>query len=132
MAPDSERRAPGVTVNTRIDALWAVQFASITHVSAGVVVFASGHAVGGDARYYYLGQYEFAGSEIEAAVRVRYYAGQPYSIFGYRTQFLVELRGRLKEDGTIFCHGHIRGEPESDLAVEMTRLVSFPAAIRQC
>jgi hypothetical protein len=75
---------------------------------------------------YYLRKYEVEGKMINTSLDVQHYAGQPYSLFGYRDQFAVGLRGQTNEDGTMSCQGHIQSEPGLKMEVVLRRLAELP------
>jgi hypothetical protein len=103
-----------------------MRFASSSDEGSGVVVFETERIFGGDAQYYYLGDYKIKGTKIEANVKARHYSGEPYSIFGYRTKFTVQLRGQLEGSDVMTCQGHLQGEPGNQLGIVLRKLADLP------
>ncbi len=67
-----------------IEALWTVEFISNLQVfGSGVVVLETGRVFGGDAQYYYLGDFDVKhGEDVSVNVKITHFAGAGYSIFG--------------------------------------------------
>ena len=108
-----------------IEALWSMRFGAEVEGS-GVVVLETERIFGGDARYYYLGEYKVEGKTISAIVKVQHYHGEPRSIFGYQKRFTVHSRCEIKEDGTIQCYGQMQDCLDGQMAVVLTRLADLP------
>lgn len=111
-----------------IEALWAVSFASnvgLQAVGAGVVVFETGRALGGDGSYYYLGDYSIDGDTITGKIKVTHFFGQPQSVFGPDKEFTLRLSGEIgRENFTVT--GHRIDKPDLQIGIHFRRLAELP------
>jgi hypothetical protein len=110
-----------------LEALWSVEFESSQGIAgAGVVVFETGRIYGGDAQYYYVGK-GAADSQgnVSGYVDVFHYSGHPSSVFGWGSQFRVNLSGRVQAP-VMDLQGHLDGNPSQRMVMRCTRRAELP------
>lgn len=84
----------------QLEALWTVSFASsdgsASNVGGGVVIFETNRIFGGDAGYYYLGNFTITNGVLEGNVQIVKH-GSEDSIFGSGDKFEFTLSGKYEE-----------------------------------
>jgi len=110
-----------------VEALWTVEFISNLQVfGSGVAVLETGRIFGGDAKYYYLGEYNVdPNGLVNATVRVTHFAGEPYSIFGNVKTFSLLLSGKVNVP-EMELSGFVAGSPQLRIALRMTKREDLP------
>jgi hypothetical protein len=105
-----------------IQALWSVEFVNNQfYFGGGVVVLASGKALGGDSNYYYKGEYELRTDGVfNARVEVTHYFGALSTIFGPVEKLTLVLGGNVERDHFL-AEGHVEGNPEARITIRFTR-----------
>jgi hypothetical protein len=106
-----------------MNGLWTLEFgSSVGMFGGGVVVFDNGKVMGGDAGYFYLGEYKLTGNSFEATIEVA-----PF-IEGYESAFkTVGQRLTLKLVGSVvdathaIAQGSPAGMPNLKLGVKLTK-----------
>jgi dCMP deaminase len=108
--------------------LWTVEFMSNLQIfGSGVAVFEDGRIFGGDSQYYYLGNFQAKYDNfITAEVKVIHFAGQPYSIFGLRKEFILSLSGKLNIP-VMELSGYVVGDPNLTMVLRLTWRAHLPA-----
>jgi hypothetical protein len=109
-----------------IEGLWSVEFESNLGIpGAGIIVFDTQRALGGDSRYFYKGKYAVKGNRIKAMVRVTHFADEPYSIFGELAEFDLCIQGEISEP--TFCgYGFRPDDPEKRISLRFTKRAVLP------
>ncbi len=106
-----------------IDGLWTAEFGTPTGMfGGGVVVFREGKIVGGDATYFYVGEYSQTGEKFRASLRVApYIVGAPsvFSTIGH--EFTLQLEGVLTGPDRATAQGHVTGTSAPKLGVKLTK-----------
>jgi len=94
-----------------MDGLWTAEFGSTTGIfGGGVAVFRDGKILGGDATYYYVGEYKLTGNTFLATLKVSPFIEGALSVFKtVGTDLTLELSGSLVEEGRAIAQG-MRGE----------------------
>jgi len=110
-----------------IEALWPVEFGNDEHrAGAGVVVFESGRIFGGDAGYYYLGEYKINNGVVTGQATATHYAGEISPLFaGAGKEYTVLLSGDL-EDQQMVLAGHLEQDSSKTIVVVCTRRAELP------
>ena len=109
-----------------IEALWSVEFISdMDVIGAGVIVLETERILGGDSKYFYVGNYEVRHQELEAEIEVTHYSGEPYSIFGPEVNFRVKITGEIGTD-VMEGQGHRVDNPQRKFGVRLTRRAELP------
>jgi hypothetical protein len=109
-----------------IEALWSAVFVSnVQIVGAGIVVLETGRAFGGDAQYFYVGDYSVEQGIVAATLKVTHYAGNAHSIFGDAKEFHLDLSGRPERD-VFELQGHVVGKPRLQIKIRLTRRAELP------
>jgi hypothetical protein len=93
-----------------VDGLWTAEFRVEGEVGTGVVVFANGQIMGGDAHYYYSGSYLEEGYRIEASVIIKHYSGGLTNVFGRLRELPLKLVGTAS-GGYIIANGYDQTSP---------------------
>jgi hypothetical protein len=78
-----------------IEALWTVNFATAAGAGNGIVIFETGRIFGGDANYFWVGDYNVQNGRITANLNVSNYSGVPYSVFGQLMNFPLKMEAVL-------------------------------------
>jgi hypothetical protein len=65
-----------------VNGLWTAEFYAGANSGTGVVVLLDGQMFGGDANYYYKGQYAENSGSLKGALTVTHYAGPLTNVFG--------------------------------------------------
>lgn len=82
-----------------IEALWSVEFiADNRDYGAGIIVFESGRAFGGDSSYYYTGNYSVVNGVFSAEITTTHYAGDKNNIVGPVDRVTWDISGAVERD----------------------------------
>ncbi len=109
-----------------IEASWTVEFISTErNIGAGVVIFETNRIFGGDASYYYLGDYRIKDGQLTSKVRVKHHSGEHLSIFGELKEFTIHLSGKI-EVPVMTARGYLEEDPSLKIAVRCTRRADLP------
>ncbi|MEW5897269.1 MAG: GrlR family regulatory protein [Nanoarchaeota archaeon] len=109
-----------------LEALWSVEFVSNLQVQgAGVVVLETGRVFGGDAQYFYVGDYNMHHDKAQVSLKVKHYSGAPNSIFGQLKEFHVKLEGTPNREKFDMI-GHLVEDPTRKMAIRLTRRAELP------
>jgi len=106
-----------------MNGLWTAEFGSSAGAfGGGVVVFDDGEILGGDATYYYVGNYTLAGRDFEATLKSSPFVEGARSVFNTVGQELIlQLKGSLVDDGKALAHGSADGAPGLTFAIRLTK-----------
>jgi hypothetical protein len=109
-----------------IDALWTGEFvASKKPISGGVVVLKSGHILGGDTSFFYLGRLNSHGNNLSGDFRITRYTGHGPTAWGDAAAVVdATIAGTQVSDTTI--SGKVSREGHPDLVFRMTRRAALP------
>lgn len=109
-----------------LEALWSVEFFSNAQgFGAGVIVFESSRAFGGDAQYFYTGRYELVHDTLKADAKITHYANLPNSIFGPLKEFNLKLEGKIAEP-TFELKGYVVEQPKMEIIARLTKRAALP------
>ncbi len=113
-----------------LEALWSVEFvSSVQGFGAGVVVLETQRILGGDAQYYYVGNYELANGKVKANIKVTHYSGSAISVFGpmigSMKEFNLILEGEPHQE-TFELHGYVKEIPSLEIGTRLTRRAELP------
>lgn len=82
-----------------LEALWSIEFISDNgNFGAGIVVLESEKIYGGDASYYYLGNYSVENGEIFINASANHYSGSRNNIVGPVDKVLWTLKGTINQN----------------------------------
>jgi T3SS negative regulator,GrlR len=113
-----------------VEALWTVNFATAGGAGNGIVVFETGRIFGGDANYYWVGEYDLQNGRITANLNVSNYSGLPYSVFGQLMNFRLSLNADLPATTargvTMEARGHMEGNPNQVILMMLTYRSPLP------
>jgi hypothetical protein len=106
-----------------MDGLWTAEFGSSTGgFGAGVVVFQNGKVMGGDAGYYYLGEYRLTESAFVATIEISAFIKGYESVFNTIGQKLkLDLVGSIVNETHAIAQGHPEGMPDLRLGIKLTK-----------
>jgi len=106
-----------------VDGLWTAEFGSSTGVfGGGVAVFRDGKILGGDATYYYVGDYLVSGKEFKATLRVSPYMEGAQSVFGTVGKSLtLELEGSFVDERQLIAKGRAREVPTANFGAKLVK-----------
>jgi len=109
-----------------VDGLWTIKFiASSGATGAGVLVFWNNRIYGGDARYYYLGEYRVEGETLSVKMEITHFSGEPESVYG-RMEFIeLEVQGRVDE-AEMNLFGRIPNDASSKVAIRCEKRADIP------
>lgn len=113
-----------------LEALWSIKFRSNLQVfGAGVVVLETGKIFGGDAQYFYIGNYKVKNDILSAEVECTHYGdGRPFSIAGIGNKFKFIFEGPidLSNRSVINCSGCLADNKSLKVTVQLTRRAELP------
>jgi len=106
-----------------MDGLWTAEFGSSTGIfGGGVAVFRDGKILGGDATYYYIGEYTLKGDSLKATLRISPFIEGAESVFKTAGRDLtLDLEGSLTSKDQAIAQGHPRGTPDLNFGAKLTR-----------
>jgi hypothetical protein len=106
-----------------MNGLWTAEFGSSTGIfGGGVAVFRDGTILGGDASYFYTGQYTLTGNAFRATLKVSPFIEGAESLFKTVGQDLtLELEGSVTEAGRATAQGYPTGMPHLKFGAKLTR-----------
>ena len=106
-----------------MDGLWTAEFGTSTGgFGGGVVVFRDGKVLGGDATYFYVGEYKFKGKDFEARLKSSPFVKGAESVFKTTGQDLtLEITGSLIDQDHAIGQGYPRGMENLGFAVKLTK-----------
>ena len=94
-----------------VDGLWTIEFISSMGVGTGVMVLTENRLLGGDAGYYYSGEYTVADHHIRGKAEIVRFDRNSLSVFGDLPSFTLGFDGKISED-SIEGTAHLSGQPE--------------------
>jgi len=105
-----------------MDGFWTVEFGSSTGIfGGGVVVIRGEKIVGGDAGYFYIGDFHFQHGAFSSRVQVSPFIEGYESVFKtVGKSFLLELEGSLNDPTHAVAQGRVQGF-SGTLAVRLTK-----------
>jgi len=107
------------------DGLWTIEFISVTNLyGAGVLVLKDGRLLGGDAGYYYSGEYKEDGDEIKGVATITRFEPNSISVFGNYSQLPLRFRGKLEQN---YFHGEawLRDDRSKSIRIKCTKKEDF-------
>jgi len=82
-----------------LEALWSVVFISNSNVfGSGVVILETCRVLGGDAQYFYVGNYSVNNETVNATVTITQYFGSHNSVIGDTGSATFQLSGNYSHD----------------------------------
>jgi hypothetical protein len=116
-----------------VEALWIARFGGAAapqiirgHSNAGVVVLESGRLFGGDALYYYLGNYTTNGQTVSATAKIVHFNGPVLNAFGtQQREYEIVVEGTLDRD-TITATMHQTTNPGRRIPIIFERKANLP------
>lgn len=94
-----------------VDGLWTIEFGSSIGIGSGVVVLTDNRLLGGDAGYYYSGQYTVDDHHIDGKAEIVRFDGNSLSVFGNLDSFTLDFDGEISEDSIVGI-AHLSDRPE--------------------
>ncbi len=95
-----------------LDGLWTIEFASPTGLfGSGVIVLTNRRLLGGDAGYYYSGEYTVDDHHIDGRTDVVRFNRNSLSIFGDMDSFTLDFHGEISENSIVGI-ASLSGQPE--------------------
>jgi hypothetical protein len=106
-----------------MEGLWTAEFGSSTGTfGGGVAVFRDGKIYGGDATYFYIGEYVVSGTNLQATLRVAPFIKGATSVFKTAGRELtLDLVGSLTAEGLAIAQGQPRGMPNFKFGVKLIK-----------
>ncbi len=106
-----------------IDGLWTAEFGSSTGIfGGGVAVLKDGRVLGGDAGYFYVGEYHLTERIFRATIEVQPFIAGYESVFKTANQkFTLVLDGSLLDDTHITAQGHTKEMPQLSFGAKLTK-----------
>ena len=108
-----------------MDGLWTAEFGTADGgFGGGVAVFRDGKILGGDATYFYVGEYKFEGKDFTATLTSSPFIEGAESLFKTSGKNLIlEIAGSLTDQDHALGLGHAKGMESLRFAVRLTRRV---------
>lgn len=106
-----------------MEGLWTAEFGSSTGTfGGGVAVFRDGKILGGDATYYYVGEYTLQGNSLRATLRISPYIAGAESVFKTVGRNLtLNLEGSLIDERRATAQGYPSEMPNLKFGVKLTK-----------
>jgi hypothetical protein len=114
-----------------MEGFWTVEFGSSAgDYSGGVLFFNDGKIAGGDAGYYYVGDYQMTGeSSFTATLHLKPFIKEAVSVFKTRRQELtLNLEGTIKDLNHATAQGKSKGIPDLRIGMKLERREEAVAA----
>ena len=109
------------------DGLWVVEFDSNTNrFGSGVIVLSKGRILGGDAGYYYSGQYEISDDKIKGQVSIKRFDDNCVSVFGDLDDFNLSFYGKVN-DYQLSAQGSLENNPQLLLKIKGKKKEDLPS-----
>ncbi|MGA6972802.1 MAG: GrlR family regulatory protein [Candidatus Binatus sp.] len=113
-----------------VEALWTVNFATGAGRGNGIVVFETGRIFGGDAHYFWVGDYNVQNGRLAANLNVSNYSGMTNSVFGQAKSLRLKLEAALPPTTgpgqTMEARGHLDGSPNQVIVLILTYRAPLP------
>lgn len=108
-----------------MNGLWTAEFGTAAGgFGGGVAVFHDGRVLGGDATYFYVGEYKLEGRNFEATLRSSPFIEGAESIFKtVRQDLTIVIAGSLTDQDHAVGLGRAKGMENLSFAVKLTRRV---------
>ncbi|MBN1807413.1 MAG: hypothetical protein JW837_19355 [Sedimentisphaerales bacterium] len=82
-----------------LNGLWTIEFMSIANLyGTGVLVLNNGRLLGGDAGYYYSGEYKERGDKIDGIATITRFEPNSISVFGNYGQLTLCFSGKVEDN----------------------------------
>ena len=108
-----------------LEALWSVQFkTNANYAGSGIAVFETGRVLGGDATYYYVGNYKVKDNVVTANIKVTHYAGPLDNVFGPLKEVNLTVSGEIGHDS--FVVSGTAKEAPGTIFIRLTRRAELP------
>ena len=106
-----------------MNGLWTAEFGSSTgRFGGGVIVFQNGKLMGGDASYFYLGDYTSEGDSFTAAFTISPFLPNAESVFNAAGRaFTLRLAGSVTGGVHAVAQGQAEGAPDIRFGVKLTK-----------
>ena len=107
-----------------ISGIYSALFASnnTNLVGSGVAIFSDYAVHGGDASFYFKGNYKLdASNNVSAQIEVAHYSGTPQSVLGPRETFQLTFNDIVTDQGFTLS-GQIVEEPNSRVTIALKKL----------
>jgi len=101
------------------DGLWTVEFIAAPGLSGtGVVVLNDGRLLGGDAGYYYSGNYKISGDTFQGEISIVRFDANSISVFGDIDSYNLTFTGEIKRPNYFEALANIGGNSEMRILVK--------------
>jgi hypothetical protein len=109
-----------------MNGLWTAEFGSSTGIfGGGVAVFRDGKIWGGDATYYYIGEYTLNGNAFKASLMISPFIQGAESVFKtVGKELMLDLEGTLTDGDQAIAQGHPRGVPGLNFGAKLIKRAS--------
>jgi hypothetical protein len=106
-----------------IDGLWTAEFGSSGGVfGGGAVVFRDGKILGGDATYFYVGEYAVTVKTLKATLNISPFIEGAESVFKtVGRDIVLDLVGSFVDEQHIIAQGEAKGLPQLSFGVKLTK-----------
>ena len=106
-----------------MDGLWTAEFGSSTGIfGGGVAVFRDGKIWGGDATYFYIGEYTVSGNTFKATLKISPFLDGAESVFKtVGRDLILDLEGSLTSGDQAIAQGHPRDNPGLNFGAKLTK-----------
>lgn len=98
---------------------------SLGYLGEGWALLDNGRIYGGDNRYFYRGRYADEEGSLKAEIHVSLYRKEkPVSVFGFLSEFQIELLGSTKGEGFILSE-NVVNQPILAITIEGKRIADL-------
>lgn len=104
-----------------VEGLWTIEFASpIGLFGTGVLVLTDRRLLGGDAGYYYSGEYTVTDHHIDGKAEIVRFNRNSLSVFGDMDSFTLDFHGEISKN-SIEGVASLAGRPESAARIRCSK-----------
>jgi len=109
-----------------LNGLWTAEFGSSTGIfGGGTAVFRDGSIWGGDATYFYVGEYTLTGEAFKATLKISPFIDGAESVFKtVGKELILNLEGTLLDADHAIAQRHPKDMPGFNFGAKLTRRVS--------
>ena len=108
-----------------IEGLWTVEFrTNIGGMGTGTLIFEKGRVAGGDAGYYYIGNYTLQGDKISGEAKIQKYNPGHVSVFGPLESGDLKLSGII-QGIFLTASGTLAQSPNAVITIKGIKRESF-------
>jgi hypothetical protein len=107
-----------------LDGLWTAEFRTGMSTGSGTVIFKDGKVAGGDAGFYYIGNYTLDQENLNGQVKIQRFKQGSVSVFGPLVSDTLKISGTVLGT-TMNLSGHLASNPNALITIQAVKRESF-------